>query len=268
LICGHDHSGFGFQQVGETLCINPGAICRLTAGEYVVKNGLDASDFDIEVNEDEKTISVRANSSVSLFFAKIWDIDEGEVSGRSRARVEGITSVTGVAPLGIEEQKLEKGRLYTLKVAAPPPTGGGNFGALSLGGPGADRYRENLKWGYDQPISVGDVLDTETGNMSGPTKDAIDSRMKGCSHVPRCTIEQYERSCPRIIIVPVYRPYLQQGAQLKKVEVVGFASFLIDGETGSGNESYVRGYFIDQVFSGETSPSQSGYGAFGVKLIQ
>jgi len=33
LICGHDHSGFGFQQVGETLCINPGAICRLTAGE-------------------------------------------------------------------------------------------------------------------------------------------------------------------------------------------------------------------------------------------
>lgn len=31
LICGHDHAGFGIKQVGETLCINPGALCRLSA---------------------------------------------------------------------------------------------------------------------------------------------------------------------------------------------------------------------------------------------
>lgn len=31
LICGHDHSGFGIKQVGNTLCINPGALCRLSA---------------------------------------------------------------------------------------------------------------------------------------------------------------------------------------------------------------------------------------------
>lgn len=31
LICGHDHTGFGIKQVGKTLCINPGALCRLSA---------------------------------------------------------------------------------------------------------------------------------------------------------------------------------------------------------------------------------------------
>ncbi len=31
LICGHDHAGFGIKWVGETLCINPGALCRLSA---------------------------------------------------------------------------------------------------------------------------------------------------------------------------------------------------------------------------------------------
>lgn len=31
LICGHDHAGFGFKKMGKTLCINPGALCRLSA---------------------------------------------------------------------------------------------------------------------------------------------------------------------------------------------------------------------------------------------
>ena len=31
LICGHDHTGFGIRRIGQTLCINPGALCRLSA---------------------------------------------------------------------------------------------------------------------------------------------------------------------------------------------------------------------------------------------
>ncbi|HBT20209.1 MAG TPA: hypothetical protein DEA47_02390 [Peptococcaceae bacterium] len=241
---------------------------EVSAEEYIEKNGFASSYFEINADAEERTVAVKGKKLVSLFFARIFDEEAAFVSAEAKARAEGLVKASGVVPLGIEEQPLVKGQLYTLKIAAPPTVRGGTFGALSLGGTGADRYRENLKYGYDKPISVGDIIDTETGNMANPTRTAVEYRMQSCNHVPQCTHEHYERGCPRIVIVPVYEPYLIEGQQLKKVVVKGFAAFLLDGQTKVGTDCYIRGYFIDYVFKGETDDTQGDYGAYGVKLIQ
>lgn len=130
------------------------------AEEYVIKNGYDIQGFDIYVDKDNKTITVGALGRVNLFFARIWNHASGEVGARASAQIAGITSATGVSPLGIEDQTLEKYKLYTLKVGSSST--GGNFGALTLGLPGANSYRENLMYGYDELLSVGDIIETET----------------------------------------------------------------------------------------------------------
>ena len=239
---------------------------QAAAGEYVNKNGLDTGKFSFD--PDGKTITVSAASTVQFLFAKVLGISEGEVRASATARRESVTSTSGVAPIGVEDQELSKGTLYTLKVGAPPTLGAGNFGALTLGQPGANQYRENIENGYAGILKIGDIIETETGNISGPTAQGIDFRLSGCPHVPQCTISDHKRDCPRTIIVPVYQPQDVEENQIKKVKIVGFAAFLIDGETSNGTDCYIRGYFIDQVIVGNSDPNQDDYGASAVRLIQ
>jgi len=57
---------------------------------------------------------------------------------------------------------------FSLK-SGSPPTAPGNFGPVDIGGTGAEQYRTNIETCNSTPVGPGDVLDTETGNMKGPT---------------------------------------------------------------------------------------------------
>ena len=139
----------------------------------------------------------------------------------------------------------------------------GWFGALALGGPGASRYEDNLTFGYSGSLKIGDIIDIQTGNISGPTKRAIDYRIAEDKHTPYCTVDNFKRDCSRLIKVPVIEPVAS-----KKVKIIGFAMFLIDDATGHGNESYVKGKFVKTITSGEIDPGAQDFGLFGVRLIQ
>jgi hypothetical protein len=68
--------------------------------------------------------------------------------------------------------------------------GGGQYGAVNfpqcldrgdcagMSPNGANTFRCLMKYGYCCPIKIGDVLKTESGNMAGPTKQAIDYRFE------------------------------------------------------------------------------------------
>jgi len=159
-----------------------------------------------------------------------------------------------------------------LKVASnsdvPSSLGPGTFGALSLGGTGATTYENNLQYGYAGKLQVGDVINTETGNISNPTKRAIDYRIGLCNHSPTCTPAHFDPACPRILLIPVYRENVEADGQIKNITISGFAAFLVDGVSGQGNDNYINGYFIRLVIDGETSPNQVDYGLAGAKLIE
>jgi len=244
-------------------------MARSIAIDYALMNAA-AETVQAEVSADRLRLAVTASKKVNYFLARIMDFESGEAHARSMAAVEAIKAVRGAAPLAVPNADFQFGSKYILKQGAGggSPLGAGTYSALSLGGTGSANYEENLTNGYPGMLAEGDTVYTETGNMSNPTKRAIDSRIARCKHSPPCTPDHFDPGCSRILILPVYEPNSFEDGQIKSVVITGFAAFLVEKVRGQGNENYIEGYFIRTVVAGETDPHQQNYGLQGVKLVQ
>ena len=211
-----------------------------------------------------QSVTVRLNRRVPLLFSGIFGFDDTPVEVKAKAELAVMGSATGVAPLGIEDTiPLEFGRTYTLKVDQTE-VNNGNFGILALGGPGANTYEQNLKYGYQSRIKVGDILDTQTGNIAGKTRTGVQERINSC---PYPVEETYHRDCARVILIPVYHSYLVQSNQVKKVEVTGFAYFYIT-EPMNFHDKTIKGLFIKRAGTGYADPAAGNHGAFTIRLTE
>jgi len=237
------------------------------ANEYLSLNNIDKGNILVQVSQIDKSVEVQIARDTDYYFGKILGFETARISSTAKAKAVGVTGIEGAAPLGVLFQDFVYGQLYQLKCAAPPEQSGGNFGALEFSGNGANAYENDLKYGYDGIIKIGDIIETKTGNMSGPTQRAISYRFSQDSRVPPNTIDDFDRDASQIIYVPVVEPYEIQGSQIKSVEVIGFASFFIRSIPGDGNDSVIEGYFIETVYSGTGSEGQTDYGLRTVKLV-
>lgn len=240
------------------------------AKEYAASNGLPAEQVAVEVSPDQKSITVEGQRRISFFLGQFLGQSEAVVRARALAQVASPQGVWGAAPLAVEDHQLEFGARYVLKNGAgeyESHLGPGNFGALSLGGTGASKYEENLKYGYQEMLKVGDQVDTETGNMSNPTKRAIDYRLDRCPD-PSCSPAGFSRDCQHILIVPLYQTVETEGQQIKKVLVSGFAAFYVEKVEGQGNDSYIYGYFVRTLAKGMGELSGVDTGLYVVRLVQ
>ncbi|TEB16846.1 hypothetical protein Psfp_01013 [Pelotomaculum sp. FP] len=254
------------------LPVNPEQ-ARVVAVNYALQNGVSPVDTLVGtyLGRSNTKLTVAATRQVDFIFARLLGFNSGAVSASATAGLSGVSALNGAAPLAISERPFEFGVSYTLKVGAnsdDPPLGPGTFGALSLGGSGASNYEDNLKYGYKGTLHVGDVVNTETGNMSNPTMRAVDYRLGLCTHYPACTPTHFDPGCPRILLIPVYRENYEANGQIKNITISGFAAFLVDHVAGQGTESNIYGSFIRLVADGETSSGQADYGLLGAKLIE
>ena len=256
------------------------------AVEYAAKNGVDRTKVEVLINDSgslpttgldaapkrNRYVCVTVESIVPLHFAKIFGINETEVSRKASASIEGVTGVRGCVPFSVDIDEFqdildEGGDYMTLKEGGGSGTNGA-YGALRLGGNGASVYRLNIINGYSGLLSVGDTVPTENGNMSGPTMQGLSERCGECTHYASsggCTPEHYVSDCPRIVLIPLVR-YID----IHSVTVEGFAPFLLDPDVGSGSESVVHGtYLPNLVVNGtlDSTKSTSDYGPYTVKLI-
>jgi len=239
--------------------------------EYFQKNGYVPEDLNISFDSSKNKITVEASKNVEFTFMRIMGFKNKTVKAKASAVYGAVTGVTGVVPFGIPDQSFEFGREYTLKAAPKDDYGPGNYGALALGFKGSSTYENNLKYGYNGFLKVGDWVQTEPGDMSGPTERGVNYRLSSCPHEPKCTIESYHPGCPRIMIVPIFDPSsLLQGRD--EVRIVGFGSFLLKGVSGSGSKNEVTGYFIKMVPPDGTEftidPSQQNYGLHAARIVE
>lgn len=237
------------------------------AATYAEVNGLSAAEYNFEMDAENRGIRANGNRTLELVFARVLGFEQADIVVSSGARVVPVNAVQGVVPFGVLEEEYEFGEEVLLKEGAGEGYYYGWFGALSLGGTGADIYRKNVKYGYDGIISIGDEIPVETGNMSGPTYDGVTYRINQCHHVPQCTIDSYVKGCPRICIVPLGIPNELPGSN-KIFTVTGFAAFLIDDRPGNGTDSEVWGTFIKYVISGGVDENASDYGLYGARLCE
>lgn len=247
---------------------NPQAALQI-ASDYAGLNGVDLNDCFFHVADDNQSISGTANRDVGLVFARMMGFDMAKVKGNAAAHIAPVTAARGIVPFGVIEDDFEFGEEITLKEGAGDGRQRGWFGALSLGGKGACVYRNNIENGYQGVIKIGDIVSTESGNMSGPTQQAVNFRISACHHVPECSPSDFEKDCPRIVIVPIVKSEdVNPAGHTFTVQVVGFGAFLLDAYVGSGNENEVKGAFIQYVSQQETGTDGPDFGLYGSELYE
>jgi len=240
---------------------NPNA-ARAIAKAYINSNGVSDSEVTFEILNNNREIKAVTSRRINLIFGRLAGFMDTNIVARSTASVGSIKGLDGIVPLGIEDEGFEFNHEYTLKVGAGSSETGW-FGALALGGPGANTYEDNLAYGYRDVIKIGDIIDVKTGNMSNPTQRAIAYRMDQCNHIPKCTAESFVKECKRLVKVPVIIK-LSSG----DVQIVGFSVFLVDAVAGQGTESIITGSFVRSITSGDIDLDGTDYGLLGVKLTQ
>ncbi|MFZ5642258.1 MAG: pilus assembly protein TadG-related protein [Bacillota bacterium] len=231
---------------------------RQRAVDVAVANG--APSGGITVNIDGNKITVDISQNVQLVMSRVFGINQKTVGAHAAAEVRALRSYFGIAPLTIKEQPLVFGQMVTLKYGSPDSPG--NFGALALSGKGSKNYKYNLINGFQETVWIGEVLDTEPGNMNGPT-EGIDERLSKCTH--GCTYDNFVPGCPKIIIIPMHNDYLQGR---DTITVSNFAAFFVDREATLSQDDEIKGYFVRMAGEGDTDFSSPIVSLYGARLIE
>jgi hypothetical protein len=213
--------------------------------------------------ENRSKLHVALEKNVPLFFAALFGVDSLTVKADAAAALAPMGAAKGAVPLGIDESvALQYGQTYQLKVDSGD-SASGNFGVLALQGPGAKLYGESLTYGFDQSLKVGEIINTQTGNIAGETRSAINYRIDACP-----SGDYLIRDCPRVMLVIVYKPYEVATNQLKSIKITGFAYFYVTDRMGSSDDS-IKGIFIKRTGAGTAETGMPlDRGAYAVRLTE
>jgi Flp pilus assembly protein TadG len=235
---------------------------------------LDPSDVTISityVNNDTITVNV-TDPNAKLYFAGIFGQNSASVGANSTAMIGSPSEITGVVPWAVLQGTYTPGVEYNLKYG-DPSLGPGNFGAVAIDGRGASTYRQCIENGCTTPLHIGSVIETEPGNMTGPTSQGTTDRIYNQPNNYFDTFSQlvsqvggvYKLAQPdsQYIIVPIV-DHFPNGR--KDITVVGFFQFIITYLNGST----VKGTLINyaNVDNGSSVGGVNSTGFRAVRLIK
>lgn len=231
------------------------------AKQYTNKNGILSDQIQISVEQDNTLLRVTGLKKVNHVFAKVLGINETQVNVTSAVKVGPVTAVyDGIRPFVVEEQNFQYGQRVVLKEGAQDGSIG-NYGAVALGGTGSTIFLNNVKYGFKGKLEVGQLIDTEPGNMSGATVDGINF----ITSFDNCTFDNYTKDSLRLWTIPVVKTLTVEGRDA--VEIVGFAQFFVEDALVKSGKTEITGRFIKFVANGDISDSQTNFGLLGVKLV-
>lgn len=170
---------------------------------------------------------VRIRKAMPPLLSTVWDHQGTLLEARAVAEclVKGIVPWMFYLP---DIPNFVKGTVYTIK-QGPFGAEFGNFGALRFSGSGAAEYKDDIVNGYDGYIYLGQELQTQTGNMAGPTRTAVNQRI---------------RDGGLQIVCPVTSDAVPHGAS-STLTVEGFAILELQSTYMRSGECMVVAKFID-----------------------
>lgn len=219
-------------------------------------------------------IKITKTVTVDYYFAKVLGINSGSVTRSASASLTPVGALSGAVPLCVTSVALktaiDRGATSNLLIKCSPDTGvigidcvsqSGWFGALRFDGSGASDYSNNIAYGFRGKVQVGQILDVESGNMSGPTLTGFNTRFSQCHD--GCTPENHKSDCPKIVYIPVVS--VLSG---KQVKVTGFTAFFLTSCGGSGGNSYITAAYLGNIVIRDASGGTSGddFGVYSAKL--
>lgn len=205
-------------------------------------------------------VRVRANRSLSLFFAKAFGMDYTNISAVAVAELGTIVGTKGMRPWAVPDMGWPTGAPVVLKAGSlgAPATNPSffypiDFPPLNRGTPisGASQYRKNISYGSDCRVCIGDEIQVEPGNMIGPTKQGVQELIAqdpGAYWNGTCVVNSQfpGSSSPRIVKIPLYDPGLAPDSGRNSITVIGLGSFFLVGLQGKN----VVGVYMEKMTDG------------------
>lgn len=181
---------------------------NLLASQWAAKNNVATSDYTVTVvtSGSTPTVRVTVNRSHRFAFMRVLGISTKPVGAVAAAQKLAPATGRGVVPWSVTQQTADaatSGSIVTIKYDSHGNYGQGNFGAIRIDGNGASDYETSAKYGAtsqvcstrdancdptdcpgsypstcgeNAPECDGYECTPKTGNMTGPTRDAVDFR--------------------------------------------------------------------------------------------
>jgi Flp pilus assembly protein TadG len=178
------------------------------ADAYAAKNGIDPSIMQVVITGGTSAPAVRVtiNRDHDFAFVRAVGVDEADVSASAKAVKVSLGGNDGIVPWAVENSIIGSvpfGEDVVLKYDANNPQNG-NFGPIRVDGSDSTAYQEAVQYGSDSALCAegttscelstcpGDYPGTcgetapecdgpecrpKTGNMTGPTRTAVDHRI-------------------------------------------------------------------------------------------
>lgn len=226
--------------------------------EYLQKNKVDPNKAAIIISEDHKSIQINEEKDVKHLFAQIIGIKSSKVKASTKAIIAPARAASGLRPFAVVKYDFAYGERVTLKAAAGDGYDG-NYGAVVLGGQGANVFLANALYGYKGTVSVGDYINTEPGNMAGAC-----SQIQSYINTENSTFDNYPRNSIRLWTLPLVNTLTVSGQ--KSVQVVGFAKFYVEYVSGQTGKVEISGRFVRYVSNGPIDMNLDDTGVYGAKL--
>jgi hypothetical protein len=141
----------------------------------------------------------------------------------------------------------------------------GHFFALALDGTGGSVYRDTIANGSTTPVTVGDAVSLEPGNMVGPTRQGTDalidadsnSQWNDAAGLPESNlyhaVDGSWMNSPRVIRIPIYDPEVALNNGRTDMVIAGFGGFWI--ESIENHQGTVIGRYIPMRAFGQAGPA-------------
>jgi len=187
-------------------------------------------------------------------------IDSTVLEASAKVIVAPASSAGGLRPFGIDSQDLTYGEQVTLKEGGGDGETG-NFGGVAFDDEfGARVFNINIEYGYDGTLYIGDVIDTEPGNMSS----SVNTIEYVIDQDPYSTFSDFDPDSPRVWTIPVLDNMTVEGRE--EVTIVGFASFFIEDVVRNAGQTDVTGRFVQFTSNGAIDEDAPDLGFYGMKL--
>lgn len=228
-------------------------------------------------------IRVQATRQINLFMARALGVNTANINALAMAELGALSETKKLRPWCIPFENWTVGSQVVLKAGSQSSCGESgtpsyyyavNYPPVNKGTPvtGADAYRDYIDFSYLGDVAIGDVLQTEPGNMEGPTQQGVNSLI---SQDPGAYWDNTQKtivnsnfpgfSSPRILKVPFFDPDFPPLHGRDEVTVAGLGAFFLEGV---GNDGEVLGRFIKITTEGTNKAGPGAGMLYKVKLLQ
>ena len=236
-------------------------LAEAVAKDYLTLNGIDPATVTIVISADHMEMTLTGVEAVPHYFLKLLGFNETDVHGKSKIAIGPVSAVKGgLRPFAVEDFLYTYGDLVVLK-----EDGGdgyhGNYGAVAMGGSGASILKDNAINGYEGTIKIGDILDTEPGNMA----TVVNALRPLLASDPE-SFDNHSKKSFRLWTIPIVDSLMVDGRN--DVTVTAFAQVFVEDMVNQGGQVEIKARFIRFVVNGDVDFSLADHGAYGVKLTE